>query len=676
MTSRTSWFNKGIYRSNLRRFAWGSVLYTILLFLITVLPVLFIVRPESHWILNDERHHSLLLVDSYLYLPILAALVVPTVVALLSFRFVHSKKTSVFLHSLPISRKGIFVSTLLADFTLMAVPVVVNGILLAILSLCGYGMLFGLGSCLVWAALNLLAQVLMFSVAAFACMLTGNTFAAVVLNALVHLLMLVTAASFSSLSQAFLYGFYNQNEFLNATVEWNFVAYLIGMCENFPYENFAWGKLLLMLVCAGVLYFLSWLLYRARRLETAEDVAGYRCLNPIFKYLVTFLAALGTFAISCYGIGETPTFCILIVGIISVVVYFASEMILKKSMKVWRSYKGYLVFAAAFTAMSCIFAFTSFFGYETRVPSLEDVESVAVYQFQKPEDTPYVTDPGVLEAAIKAHAEIVKKDNIYRVKRYDIERQFDLQLRYRLKNGRELTRAYIVSETFFFEVMQKLYASQEYKQKNIDLFTADIGRIYGVELANGVRLKAEEMEEFLTCLRTDLSEVNYAAVHSHEQWNCGVYVEYIPTKDIGRVTEGHEIYTVHQRINASFTKTISWLREHGYLRSLISNWNYELALLTAEQWEEYNRLPETATDAKSVAVKEMKKISELTGVKQVKEENTKLSVYTLMVTAPMPFEPNREYAYYLCRIDEQGYVFKLAAFYDTPEVVALYNSLP
>ena len=199
MTSKTSWFNRGIYLSNLRRFAWGGVLYTVVLFLMTVLPVLFISNPDTHWILADERHRSLLLTDTYLYLPVLVALFVPTVVALLSFRFVHSKKASVFLHSLPIARKGIFISAILSAFTLMAIPVLVNGILLMLLSLGGYGALFHFTSCLIWIGLNLLAQVLMFSVATFACFLTGNTFAAVVLNGLIHLLAIAIAGSFASI---------------------------------------------------------------------------------------------------------------------------------------------------------------------------------------------------------------------------------------------------------------------------------------------------------------------------------------------------------------------------------------------------------------------------------------------------------------------------------------------
>lgn len=675
MTSKTSWFNRGIFTSNLRRFAWGGVLYTVLIFLMTVLPILFIVNPGTHWILNSH-HRSLLLTDTYIYLPVMMALVVPSIVALLTYRFVHSKKTSIFIHALPVARKGIFVSSALSAFVLMAVPVLVNGVLLILLSVCGYGILFSVKSCFAWMAVNLLTQVLMFSVATFACFLTGNTFAAVVLNGMIHLVAIASAASFSSLSQVFLYGFYNQNEVLNATLEWNFVSYAMSFCSNFPYTDFAWGKLMLMLLFAGALYLAAWLLYRKRRLETAEDVAGYRVLNPIFKYTAAFLAALGTFAITCYSLAESKVFCVVIVSVIGAVVYFAAEMILKKTLKVRGAWKGLLALGAVFVVMSSVFTFTTFFGYETRVPDAEDVESVAIYDYRNGITERFVTDPEVITRAVAAHSELVRKENVYRLKQFLPERSFNLELRYALKNGKMLIRSYPVSENFFFSVMGDLYTSQEYKQKNVELFAADIGRIYGVELPGGYRLTEDEAEDFLICLRADLREVTYADVHTHEAWNANIYVEYVPSEGIGLVNENHEIRGMHQNINASFTKTVAWLLAHGHLTSIVTGWKQDLVLLNETQWNEYNgaekEIVEYAANSVEVKARERMKITDIEGVRYISEAQ-KTNAYTFMVTTPFPYEPGREYAYRLCRVDEQGYLFNVAAFYDTPEVKPLFN---
>ncbi|MBQ8003983.1 MAG: hypothetical protein IJ299_02715, partial [Oscillospiraceae bacterium] len=126
MTLQTSLFNKGIYKSTLRRYAWGSVFYAILLFMITSLVIFFDVDPERYY-RTMEEHGALILGDSYLYVPLVIGFFVPTVVALLVYRYVHAKKNSVFLHSLPVTRNANYVSTVLAAITLMMAPIILNG---------------------------------------------------------------------------------------------------------------------------------------------------------------------------------------------------------------------------------------------------------------------------------------------------------------------------------------------------------------------------------------------------------------------------------------------------------------------------------------------------------------------------------------------------------------------
>ncbi|MBQ3573980.1 MAG: hypothetical protein IJA16_05220, partial [Clostridia bacterium] len=150
MTSKTSLFNKGIFKSTIRRYLWGSVLYGILLFMMTSLTVLLAVDKSNLGYSMAKRGVALILDGHYLILPVITALFVPTVVALLVYRFVHSKKTSIFVHSLPVSRTANYISTLMAAFTLMAAPIILNGIILMILSLSGYGPFFDINSCLVW----------------------------------------------------------------------------------------------------------------------------------------------------------------------------------------------------------------------------------------------------------------------------------------------------------------------------------------------------------------------------------------------------------------------------------------------------------------------------------------------------------------------------------------------
>ena len=147
MTSKTSLFNKGIYKSTIRRFLWGSVLYFIMLFVSTGMMIFLNEDPNyanTYW---SSRAQSAILSTDYMILPMLMSMVVPTITGLLLFRFIHSKKTSVFVHSLPVKRETNFVSSVLAALTLMAVPVILNTIILIIMSATTFSLHFSVGDC-------------------------------------------------------------------------------------------------------------------------------------------------------------------------------------------------------------------------------------------------------------------------------------------------------------------------------------------------------------------------------------------------------------------------------------------------------------------------------------------------------------------------------------------------
>jgi ABC-2 type transport system permease protein len=273
----------------------------------------------------------------------------------------------------------------------MGVPVVLNGIILAFLSLFGYGEFFTVISCLIWTGINLLTLFSMFSIAVFVLGLTGNSFAMVVLNCLVHGIALIFAAAFSAIAKCFLYGYQDLNRLLYGAMEWNFVSYLTGIASAMGIKNapeFDFLKLGIIILISLCFYVFGWLLYKKRRMETAEDVAAFRCLNPVYKYLITFIAALSTFGILSGAIAEKPLVPVIFTFAVSFVAYFAVEMVLRKSLKVWGTYKGYAAFVVVFSAMICIFAFTSFFGFETRVPKLENIEEVGIYEYYYQEQLP------------------------------------------------------------------------------------------------------------------------------------------------------------------------------------------------------------------------------------------------------------------------------------------------
>ncbi len=675
MISRTSLFNKGIFYSTLKRYMWGSVLYSIILFALTSLIILLGVDVENSWYRMSDSRVALILGDHYLILPVIIGFFVPTVVALLTFRFLHSKKTAIFVHSLPVTRTANYISTILAAFVLMGVPVVLNGIILALLSVFKYGEFFTVTSCLIWTGLNLLTLLSMFSIAAFAAGLTGNSFAMVGLNALIHGIVLIFAAAFSAIAKCFLYGYHDLNRLLYGAMRWNFVSYLTETAsamniKNVPNIDFLKCAIIVLISCA--FYIFGWLLYKKRRMETAEDVAAFRCLNPIYKYLITFLAALSTFGILSGTIAEKPLVPVIFTIIVSLVVYFAAEMILKKSFKVWKAYKGYLVFAVAFSAMICIFAFTSFFGFETRIPERDEFEEVAIYEYYYQDDMPWISDEEIIDYTTAVHKMLTQKENIYTVKKDDDKYTTAINIRYKLKNGKTMIRRYPVTEVMACEILENLYKHESYKKKIFEVFGEEVDEVYRITVNDGnIEITdKEKIEEFFDCLSRDMLELDYTQMCDSSAWHTSVTIEYVKTENLKEGEDSSHIRNIYQSINANFRHTLGWLIANGYQKPLFNAGDWDLCILDKAQWEKYREIEEVTMASykgPTVEVARLPQIQELSDIGIISDSLRKNKIDDFVIFRGVRFVPEKDYSYYVCGIDNGGYINILAAFYEDGE---------
>lgn len=685
MTARTSLFNGGIYKSTIRRYRLGSILYFVLLFLSTVMPILFGFDPETYYPRANQL--PVILQDGYYILPALCSFFVPTVVALLVFRFLHAKKTSIFVHSLPVSRTANYVSTIAAALTLMLVPILLNGLILMVLPLCGYGLLFSISDCIIWIGINALSVFLMFSVATVSACLTGNSFAMVVINGFLHGVAFLIAGGISLFSGMFLYGYFETSRLFNLASSWNFIGY-IGGFPNFltpevlRFVPFDWVRLGIMALLAVVLYVLGWLLYRRRRMETAEDVAAYRVLNPIFKYLLTFIAAAAAFLLASETLKDGIWFAVLLVLIVSVVTYFGIEMVLRKNLKVWRSYKGYLVFLAVFTGFVCFYAFTGVFGFENRIPDADKVAAVAVTENGWHEEGRFVENEEVKAYVLALHKELLAPELHYTLRDHKEDRPHNLHIVYQMENGKTMTRRYYVDEETLYRVMDELYAWRDYKLANIELFREKIGEIQEIDVgALAIEDKAQ-IEELLGCLTADLLEVDFSETTGGSVWGTGIHVEYKPENYVETEENYRIVYSVYQQITASFKRTVAWLITHGYAEELFDRGGRDFVVLTGEQWNRYVETREKTAYEEShktyyttaeVAVSERPTIEEIPGVVRITSADDKAKITSIVLNTPVRYVPEKEYAYYVGYLDENGYINQFAAFYDDASGISKYN---
>lgn len=584
MTSKTSLFNKGIYKSTVKRYKWGSFLYFIILFLLNGMSILLSGK-ERYAHLTDAQiaerfmQNPLILRGDHLGVSAIISLFVPTVTALLILRFVHSKKSAVFNHSIPTSRKSNYFSSLLGAFTLMVIPVIINGMILAIISLSGYGDYFTINSCLIWTGILLYILFTMFACAVFASMITGNSFAAVVLNVLVHCFVISVAAGLSAFASKFLYGYTSNNAIMDTLAENNFfvIGASLGNSQSFR-ENFSPITAMVHICVSIVIYFVSYFMYKKRKLENAEEIAGFECLNSIFKYSVTFLATVAAFGILSYTLEDAPVYFVSTVTAVSIITYFASEMLLKKSFNVFkRSYKGYIGFAIAFLCMTAIFSHTTFFGYETYVPKTEDIESASVFSYYYSDNEPFTTDSELIKYVTDSHSEFVKDDNIpITVSGYYETR---LHFKYKLKNGREVHRIYRVNTEKQNRIMDVMYENSDYKMKSEPVFKHGESA-YAIELyvnyqqySRNAKIKPEEVDEFIRVIQDEVLSLSFSELHNGGNSVMNGYIDFTTTNS-GQNHEATAEYhdedgkyykREHFTMNANYKNTIKWLTQKGYI---------------------------------------------------------------------------------------------------------------
>ena len=563
MTSKTSLYNTGIVKSIIKRFSWGSLLYFAALFLTTGLPII----TTRHYYPADVTYFQrepLILNGSYMGFPLFLALVVPTVVALLVFRFIHSKKQVVFTHSLPISRKANYVSSLFGGFILMAVPIVANAIVLMIISASGYGLYFTIANCVTWLWMNLFSLYLMYSCAVFSAVITGNSFAMIAINLLVHIYLFIASASTEMIADMFLYGISDTNAVTNVISENNFGYIVMNLSYSHFMDKMTPIKIAEFIIIPALIYVASYYLYKHRKSETATDVAGFSCLQSVFKYMVTLLASLFVFAIFT-DLNSQIGGLIITVFIISVIAYFGCEMLIKKTVNVFRSYKGYIAFVLVFSAFVSVFAFTSFFGFEKRVPAIEDVDSVAVYNYYHNHKEPFTDDEKIIKFALSEHAKLTREIPLVAERRYDT----NFHIRYKLKDGSELNRKYPVTNEYVCAIMNKLYENYEYKLMcEVSMFDQD--NIVSLRIDGGKPIS--NTEGFVDAYKEDIKTLSYEDLHPIYYYNkdyamtesrlFGIEIEYVMQDSEVNAIEKSVRY-LYLEIGDKHSNTIKWINENA-----------------------------------------------------------------------------------------------------------------
>lgn len=453
---KNKFFSGALFAENLRRFWPVSVVGLFIYFLSGPFLILTKSVRDNYLygsVLNGTAGGAMLNNLNFGFL--FVHLVLPVVAAVCVFSYLNRVGSVAALHSMPLSRRTLFVTNYLSGLALCVLPVVINW---ALLSLCGAGLKAFTASALgMWLLVSFTIALFMFSVAVLACVVSGNTVIATLTGFALGFLVPAVWVCMYAYAESFLYGFEASDIWpqITLTNPWLRTIYC-----GFTIEGTlkAWHCLVYIAV-AIVIAIAADILYHVRKLERCGDSYVFGWMQTIIGFLFAFAFSTMTGLVLFRGIGVWAYVIGFAIG------FVLGQMISLKTFHLFsrKTLRNLIIFAVLMALIIGAFAL-DVFGFEKKVPDPKNVQSVSIegiWTGSAYRAVTFRTGPSV-ENAAAFHREILEQrpDEVYEIMP---ARHSHFALRYDLKNGMKLTRQYSVESEFVArcESFTKLLQSEE-----------------------------------------------------------------------------------------------------------------------------------------------------------------------------------------------------------------------
>lgn len=436
MRSGTLFFNSTLYRKTMLRFwpLWAAYgLMWLFLLPFNLLNNYFSMRGAS--VSSVELANRLVEyardIPNTLQFGVFVACGYGVLCAMAVFGYLYNNRSACMMHALPLRRETLFGTQYLAGLSFVLLPnLVVAGITLAVeLPLvaqeCWGTSLASLG---IWLLVQSGVCLFFFSFASFCAMFTGHILALPAFYGILNMLAYVLNMLINIVLSDFFFGFSMHSGRgsalaqiltpiwpLTEAVEWDPVQETVnGMtAATGEWYLLSPGTVAAYAAAGVVLAVLALLVYRKRQVESAGDVVSVRLVRPVFLYGVAFCSGL------CFGVYTTAFFgwrnrlslavCVVVWAVVG---YFVAQMLLCKSFRVLKYWKGA---AASFVVMAvlCVACLTDVMGITAWAPQADEVVSIDVdcrinYPYDSGNSTQVnVTDREQIAQIVALHQAIV-----------------------------------------------------------------------------------------------------------------------------------------------------------------------------------------------------------------------------------------------------------------------------
>lgn len=566
MKSKISFFNKGILLNDLKRFLWLGIAYFVFLFFSIPVKILNICDYNKIQINNPRYMYNIFSFDSS---PLTFSIyIVPVLIALILFRYIQNKKSIDTIHSLPITREQLFNSHVFFGLMTVIIPVILISIICFLLkislNLNDKNLHFTYNTLIYWAGITILLTTFIFLFTTLVGMLTGLTTTQGILTYILLFLPAGLSVLASYNLNISLYGFPCDYLLANAM----FLSPITRLTDlnRVPMDNY---EIIVYVTLSCVAFIIGRLLYKKRKSEAISNVVAFELLQPVFKYGVTFCCMLVGGMYFAY-IEKSLYWIIFGYILTSFIGYIVSEMIIKKSLRVFKNLKGYCFYSVVITLIIICINF-DLIGYETKLPTLNEVESIFFgrnfYSLSKDnvQDPPFYKESSSIEKIQRFHKDIIDS----KINNPKASKGNYVALAYKLKNGRTIKRQYSVSNEVYHKNFKDIYESNEYKILQYPILSIDPNSIDKIfmhpDYASFNELTITnplEIKEFINILKDELINQHY---DNSSKLSCA-NIEILYSNNNEKIDDYRNKY-MNCNFEQSYAKLEKWLIEKGYVKS-------------------------------------------------------------------------------------------------------------
>ena len=522
---------------------------------------------------------------------------VAAVLAIEGFSWMDSRSKVDFYESQPLSRGKRFLDICFSSFLYFFFSYVITleaGLLITGLF---HALTRAVLAEIVWNSLCVLALFLaVYGLGVLAAMLTGNVIVACLAFMVLILYEPIFRAVLGGYSSEYLTTYVGSSGGLISTNLLNPVTH---------YYNSAAFDLKMPLILAGIaaLYFaLAWLSYRVRKNEHAGTPVVFGPVRTVVRIAMSVIVGL---VIGLFISFVRDTFFINLAWMLLFTVITACIMQIIYDLDFRALFRRPLEILAS--AVIVILIFLAFLfdvtGFDRFVPDPEKVQDAALYCMNT--DTAYVSDDGHYEGNDSFPRKYMRLTNIedvtaiaeYGQKYTRLQKSksgfpgsgqtpddkggtagdvpgtentfWNFEVLYRMKNGKEIYRAFLIPSTVAPSMMDTVTATKEYREGSVNIYHDNYLRkalsesvkleIYytnGSEYLTGPLLNETMYEEFRKAYTRDLEQYSYSfARHNRPVGSVGISL----TRDSKR----DDIPAVSYSIYPSYSRTIDFLKKNG-----------------------------------------------------------------------------------------------------------------